>query len=101
MPGVTCTHYARNGAPAEGCHGHLPINSIRIGTGQSCTFYRGADCTGGGLNQFTNVNRCVAGNVEWKSFKCVSLPPLRRNMLSLFLASLFDPWNAGDQSTLS
>ncbi|KAF6824241.1 hypothetical protein CMUS01_10342 [Colletotrichum musicola] len=69
MPGVTCTHYARNGAPAEGCHGHLPINSIRVGTGQTCYFYRQPNC-GGGFHLVDNKNTCAAGGGEFKSFKC-------------------------------
>ncbi|KAK0744582.1 hypothetical protein B0T21DRAFT_407669 [Apiosordaria backusii] len=71
MPGVTCTHYARNGAPAEGCHGHLPIVSIRHGTGENCAFYRGAGCTGDTIIK-SGVNGCstFGDRTTIGSYKC-------------------------------
>jgi len=76
MPGVTCTEYARNGAPGEGCHGHLPISSIRVGTGESCTFYSGDNCSGD-TSIVHRVNSCVtfSGRNQVRSYKCVSKSP--------------------------
>ncbi|KAK4665030.1 uncharacterized protein QC763_509852 [Podospora pseudopauciseta] len=58
MPGVSCTHYARNGAPAQACSGHLPIVSIRHGTGENCIFYRNGGCTGDQIWK-NGVNGCA------------------------------------------
>ncbi|GAB1318677.1 hypothetical protein MFIFM68171_08887 [Madurella fahalii] len=74
MPGVTCTEYARDGAPAQGCHGHLPITSIRVGTGESCTFYQGGGCTGA-THVVHRVNTCVTfgDRTTIGSYRCVSV----------------------------
>ncbi|KAK0667504.1 hypothetical protein QBC41DRAFT_338347 [Cercophora samala] len=58
MPGVSCTHYARNGAPAQACSGHLPIVSVRYGTGENCAFYSGPGCTGDTIIR-SGVNGCA------------------------------------------
>lgn len=73
MPGVTCTEYARDGAPAQGCHGHLPITSIRVGTGESCTFYQGSGCTGS-TYVVHRVNDCATfgDRTTIGSYRCVS-----------------------------
>lgn len=80
MPGVGCTEYARQGAAAEGCFGNLPISSIRVGTGESCTFYSNGDCSGDKVI-FHRVNNCATFNRRTVgSYQCVRL--------SLFLAPL-------------
>ncbi len=79
MPGVTCTEYARNGAPAEGCIGNLPISSVRVGTGESCAFYSGEGCSGD-TSVVNHVNDCVtfSGRNQVRSYKCVSTRLCRR-----------------------
>ncbi len=73
MPRVTCTEYARNGAPGEGCHGNLPVSSVRVGTGESCAFYSGEGCSRD-TSIVNRVNDCVtfSGRNQVRSYKCAS-----------------------------
>lgn len=68
MPGVTCTQWPG----PQGCHGNMPVNSIRVGTGESCTFYSDANCS---RDPYTvhRVNDCASNEgAGWGSYKCVS-----------------------------
>ncbi|KAK1828772.1 hypothetical protein QBC39DRAFT_143334 [Podospora conica] len=71
MPGVGCTHYGGEGHPAQGCSGHLPISSIRVGTGENCWFYRNPGCTGAQI-WYRGVNNCASfgSRTEIGSYKC-------------------------------
>jgi hypothetical protein len=71
MPGVTCTQWPG----PQGCHGNLPVNSIRVGTGESCTFYTDANCSRD-PTIVHRVNSCESNEgAGWGSFKCVSACP--------------------------
>ncbi|KAM5349140.1 hypothetical protein ACJ41O_008963 [Fusarium nematophilum] len=70
LPGVGCTHYARDGAPGQACRGNLRAGSVRVGTGERCWFYSGPDCTGDRAFR-SGVNDCTdASGSEVRSFQC-------------------------------
>lgn len=72
MPGVGCTHYGGQGAPAQACNGNLNIASIRVGTGENCVFYRNGGCSGDQI-WYNRVNNCASfgSRTTIGSYKCV------------------------------
>ncbi len=57
-----------------GCSDSDAISSIRVGTGESCAFYDGENCSGD-TKIVNRVNDCVAfsGRNQARSYKCVSV----------------------------